>query len=445
VLERVLKTISRYSMLAPGDRVMVAVSGGPDSVCLLHVLREAGVDVAGVAHFNHKLRGEESEEDERFVAALAEKLALPFYRAASDLREVRGNLEQAARRARVEFFRSLIRDGAANRVATGHTRDDQAETVLFRFLRGSGLAGLAGIHPVTSDGFIRPFLAVTRAEVCDYLHSRKIVWREDSSNRETRFARNRIRHELLPLLAREWNPKIGDSLAHLADLAYEEERWWAATLDQAGSEISAEKLASAPRAMARRSVRRAIAKAKGDLRGVEFEHVERIIELAAKPTGAGRIRLPGMLITRSFDWLHFAKPGVEPMTEPVCLIIPGTYADPGGLGSIRFEVQPTVASGCANLRLELAARMKLRAWRPGDHYRPVGKSRDQKIREMFQSARVPSWQRRSWPIVELEGKILWARGFGAAAEFAADCGTGHEESQVLQIWDSGSVSGNGAL
>ncbi len=159
-----LKTISRYSMLAPGDRVMVAVSGGPDSVCLLHVLREARVAVAGVAHFNHKLRGEASEEDERFVAALAERMTLPFYRAQSDLRGVRGNLEQAARRARGDFFRSLIRDGAANRVATGHTRDDQAETVLFRFLRGSGLAGLAGIHPVTSDGFIRPFIEVTRAE-----------------------------------------------------------------------------------------------------------------------------------------------------------------------------------------------------------------------------------------------------------------------------------------
>ncbi len=276
------------------------------------------------------------------------------------------------------------------------------------------------------------------------MNSRKIAWCEDSSNRERRFARNRIRHELLPQLARDWNPRIGEALAHLADLAYEEERWWATTLDPAQSDLSVEKLVSAPRAVARRNLRRAIAKAKGDLRGLEFEHVERIIELAARPTGDGRLRLPGVEVTRSFDLLHFAKPGAAQVPEPVCVIVPGTYTAPDGFGRIRFEVQPTGAPGCVNLRLELAAPMKLRAWRPGDHYRPVGKSRDQKIREMFQSARVPSWQRRSWPIVEVEGKILWARRFGAAAEFAADCGTGNEESPVLRIWDSGSLAGDDA-
>src|ERR1700722_3236894 len=136
-------------MTPPGSRLVVAVSGGPDSVCLLHVLREAGVSVAGVAHFNHKLRAGESEEDERFVATIAARMALPFFRSTSELSLVEGNLEQAARRPRSDFFLSLIRDGAANRGATGHSRDGQAETVLFRMLRGSGLAGLAGIQPVT--------------------------------------------------------------------------------------------------------------------------------------------------------------------------------------------------------------------------------------------------------------------------------------------------------
>lgn len=433
MLDRVLKTISRYSMLAPGDRVLVAVSGGADSVCLLHALREGGVALSGVAHFNHKLRGEESEEDERFVAAMAEKMALPFYRAESDLREVRDNLEQAGRRARRKFFQSLIRDGAAGRVALGHTRDDQAETVLFRLLRGSGLAGLSGVHPVTSDGFIRPLIEVTRIEIEAYLTARNVPWREDSSNRKMRFARNRIRHELLPQLARDWNPRIGQALARLADVAYEEERWWDQALDPAGSELNVKKLTVAPRAMARRQARRAIAAAKGDLRGIEFEHVERILELAASPAGEGRLQLPGVEVIRSFDWLRFGVLDSEPEAEPVCVVVPGTYATPDGTGRIRFEMELTGAPGCANLKSELAARMKLRAWRPGDHYRPVGKSRDQNIREMFQTARVPSWRRQSWPIVEREGKILWARGFGAAEE----CQSAGEESPVLQIWDSG--------
>jgi tRNA(Ile)-lysidine synthase len=433
VLDRVLKTISRYSMLAPGDRVVVAVSGGADSVCLLHMLRDAGVALSGVAHFNHKLRGEASEEDERFVAALAEKITLPFYRAEMDLHGVRDNLEQAGRRARGDFFRSLIRDGAGTRVALGHTRDDQAETVLFRLLRGSGLAGLAGIHPVTTGGFIRPFIEVTRIEIEAYLSAHDVAWREDSSNREMRFARNRIRHELLPQLARDWNPRIGKALAHLADLAYEEEQWWDSALDPAGAEVNVEKLTAVPRAMARRTVRRAIAAAKGSLRGVEFEHVERILDLAASPSGDGRVQVPGLEVTRSFDWLQFARLDDAAAAEPVCVVVPGTYDAPDGTSRIRFEVESTGASGCANLKSELAARMKLRAWRPGDHYRPVGKSRDQNIREMFQTARIPSWRRQSWPIVEREGKILWARGFGAAA----DSGAGNQESPVLRIWDGG--------
>src|SRR5258708_5205314 len=162
VLERVLKTIFRYSMLPAETRVIAAVSGGADSVCLLHVLHELApgltVTLAGVAHLNHKQRGAESDADERFVAELAGRLGVKFYRAEGGAGE--GNLEQAMRTARREFFTRLMREGAADRVAVAHTRDDQAETVLFRVLRGSGLKGLSGIHPATQDGLIRPLIGV---------------------------------------------------------------------------------------------------------------------------------------------------------------------------------------------------------------------------------------------------------------------------------------------
>ncbi len=139
-----------------------------------------------------------------------------------------GNLEQNARNARREFFSRLMRDGVCDRIALGHTRDDQAETVLFRILRGSGLAGLAGIHPSDSmTDFIRPMIDVTRAEVEDFLHSRGIAWREDQSNRDPQVRPQSDSPQLLPQLAREWNPRIVESLAQLADLAFEEERYWA--------------------------------------------------------------------------------------------------------------------------------------------------------------------------------------------------------------------------
>lgn len=419
-------------MLPPGCRVVAAVSGGPDSVCLLHALREIGANLSGIAHFNHKLRGEASDEDERFVAAAAARLSLPFFRDSSDVRAAPGNLEQAARLARMTFFRALIRDGAADRVALGHTRDDQAETVLFRIFRGSGLAGLAGIHPVTEDGFLRPLIEVTRTQVEQYLRSREIAWREDLSNADPRFARNRLRYHLLPQLARDWNPRIGEALAHLADLAYEEERWWASqTFFNDDAEFPAAPLAAMPRATARRAIRRAIAEAKGDLRGVEFEHIERILDLAGRSSGDGRVALPGAEALRSFGWIRVARPVSHRPAEPFRVTVPGTYTSPDGAGQIRFDLAETRSPSCANLKLELAVCMDLRAWRPGDHYHPVGRSRDQKIKEMFQSARIPSWRRQHWPIVECGGKIVWARGFGPACEFAADCDAG----PVVRIWD----------
>lgn len=446
----------RYSMLAQGDRVVAAVSGGPDSVCLLSVLCElsgrlgaaSGITLAGVAHLNHKLRGEASEEDERFVAALAARCGVPFYReeAGTFQREgnleqaARGNLEQRARRARLQFFSRLIREGKANRIATGHTRDDQAETVLFRLLRGSGLAGLAGILPLTREGLIRPLLEVGRAEVEEFLRARGIAWREDASNRDRRFARNRIRHELLPQLAREWNPGIAGALTHLADLAGEEERWWQGKIarlgrklivdSEGGSEVRAVDLARLPKAIGRRLVRHAIGRA-------EFEHVEKVLDLAKNARGSGYLELPGVLVERSFDWMRFTAAGrdvePEPVRVEVDIGVPGRYrwAD----GEVCFEVaEKPERAGCVRLkwkRRQGPASLELRGWRAGDHYRPWGRSRDQKIQEMFQKVRIPSWKRSFWPIVTNGSKILWVRQFGAAAEFSSEGGAGAS----LWIWE----------
>jgi len=253
---------------------------------------------------------------------------------------------------------------------------------------------------------------VTRGDVLEFLRSRGIRWREDASNVDLRFARNRIRHEILPRLRME-NPRINGTLAQLADLAFEEERWWRENLADrlvetaGGVEFRTAELTESGRAVARRLVRTAILRAKGDLRGIEFQHVDRIIDIE----NGRRLRLPGVEVTRSFDWVRLCRSETAPGVVPVEVTVPGTYEAPDGAGLIRVEVD----AACANLKVDLAARIELRAWRPGDHYRPVGKSRDRKLKDMFQSARVPSWRRRFWPILEGDGKILWAREFGAAA------------------------------
>ena len=407
-------------MLPPGARVIVAVSGGADSVCLLHVLKQLFPDaVRGVAHFNHQWRAEASGEDERFVAQLA--APLPFFRAEGV--PAPGNKEQNARRARLAFFKGL---GAT--VALGHTRDDQAETVLFRFLRGSGLAGLSGIAP-TSNGIIRPLLDVTRAEVEQYLRARNIPWREDATNQDLSFARNRIRHVLLPQLARDWNPKITHALANLADLAYEEEQYWQSEIathliHRAGGvelRVGPPILAAAalsggslPPAQARRLIRRAIALAKGDLRQIDFHHIEAVRTLRR------RVHLPGLTVTRSFDWIRFAASDPPPPI-PLQIVPPGKFPSPDGLTEICIDV--TQANACDTLSMEacqICSPLELRGWRPGDHYRPQGHSRDHKIQEMFQKARVPSWRRPFWPILTWGDKILWARQFGVADGCVAD-------------------------
>src|SRR5207302_6812724 len=218
-------------MLRPGDRVGVAVSGGADSVALLLLLlelREKLGIVLSVVHFNHKLRGKASDADEKFVAKLAAKHGLEFRSSAvyvaKKAKDERANVEDAGRRARYDYFRSLVESGVCNRIAVAHTADDQAETVLAHLFRGTGLAGLGGIHPV-SGPVIRPLLGVRRNELRHFLRARKQNWREDATNRDTKRMRARIRKKLLPLLEKQFQPAIVKHLATLAELAREDDKF----------------------------------------------------------------------------------------------------------------------------------------------------------------------------------------------------------------------------
>jgi len=389
-------------------------------VALLHILRSLVPDtLMGVAHFNHGLRGAESDEDEQFVAALAGQFGLPFYR--SDGKLGAGNLEQHARRARAGFFRELIEQRVADRVAVGHTLDDQAETVLFRLLRGSGLSGLAGILPVTAEGIIRPLIQVRREDVRGYLRDRRIGWREDSSNQSSQFTRNRIRQTLLPELARDWNPQIEVALAQLADVAYEEEVWWASEVARHASawivgpgsvEMSTPLLASMPRALLRRLMRHAIRHAKGDLLGIDHSHIEFLVDLTSVAKGSASRALPGLMVVQSFDWLALQAPAGDRSVEPVAVRAPGTYLWRHSNPMIQLVINSAIhaPNACDTLDLEL------RGWRAGDAYWPLGHQHPAKLKDLFQKARVPSWRRASWPMITGKGKILWAKEFGPSVD-----------------------------
>jgi tRNA(Ile)-lysidine synthase len=461
LLHRIAQTIERYRMFELGQKVGVAVSGGADSVCLLHALVELaprwGLQLS-VLHLDHQLRGAESREDAAFVRDLAGSLGLPFMMREADVAAASrvpkpDNLEQAARRARLAFFRDVVAAGAVARVAVGHTRSDQAETVLFRFLRGSGTAGLSSIRPVTDEGIVRPLIEIDRGEVTQFLRERGIRWREDSSNADPAFARNRIRHELLPQLAREWNPAIGQVLAHTADWALAEEAYWKTEMDRLAAGhftasrgailMRADALTALPLAAARRLVRRAFELVKGGLLGIDFRHVSEVLELAAGHTGTGRVQVPELDIRRSFEWLRVARQNQTPKTIAGyrwAATVPGTLRVPGADFAIcleliekaeTFEVPESVYNsemGCLDWR-RLSSSLELRNWKAGDQYQPLGSTGEAKIKTLFQQARIPVWERADWPVLTDGESIIWTRHFGPAAQFVAGPGSG----PVLQI------------
>jgi tRNA(Ile)-lysidine synthase len=358
-----------------------------------------------------------------------------------------GNLEETAREARLEFFTRVIESGQVRCVATGHTRSDQAETVLFRFLRGAGTAGLAGIRPVTSTGLVRPLLEVSREDVLAHLRERGIAWREDSTNQEVRFDRNRIRQELLPQLSRDWNPGLPLMLAQVADWALAEESYWEAEITRLaethleahgdGILLGTKALRKLPLAAARRLVRAAMERVKGDLRGIDFIHVRAVVEMAAATEGHGRFQAPGLDIMRSFEWLRFGRPvinGLATRNYRLAVAVPGILRIPGTELEICLELTENskdwdtgdsvynVEMGGVDWR-RLSGPLELRNWRPGDQYQPQGTAGPEKIKTLFQESRVPLWERRHWPVLTDGTSIVWARRFGPAAEFAAGQGS----------------------
>lgn len=429
---------------AIGDRrrIGVAVSGGADSVFLLTALHELGAAVA-VLHVNHQLRGAASDEDEAFVHELAIEKRIPFHAAA--LPPAPGNIEQEGRRLRYEFFAEAIGNGVCSHVATGHTLDDQAETVLFRFLRGSGAAGLSGIRPETESGLIRPLLGLRRAAIREWLTERGIAWREDASNEDTSFRRNHIRRDVLPVLT-EINPSLPELLASTANWAQGEEAYWSAEI----ARLEPRYLKTAPEtifieigpfnelpvAVQRRLLRRAMEYVRGNLRTIGFQHVESARRLLSTREGSGRIQLPDLDVYRSFDLLRITPQRFDARIErnfSVPMEIPGETTVTAPLLTIGMELAaPSGVYNGGENALDLAkcrGQLHLRNWRPGDQFERAGHpGAAVKIKTLFQDYRVPLWERRTWPVIEMDDSIVWTRRFGPARQFAA---TAESESILL--------------
>ncbi len=452
-LHTVATTMVAEQMINRGDSLLVGVSGGVDSVVLLATLRELaekiGIARLSVAHLNHGLRGKNADRDAEFVAALAEKWSLSFYLDCADVAEFaekqRLSVEDAARRLRYDFLHNIANKDAYDKIATGHHADDNAEQILMNLLRGSGPSGLAGIPPVREGIIIRPLIALFRKDISAFAKDRDLTFREDETNTNTRYLRNRIRHQLLPMLARDYNPNIADTLNRTARVFQEEKRWHqtiiAPLLDQSTvstdngkTTLSVNFLTACPRAVQRRLVRKAIETITENLHRITFDHVESLLVCLDNHQDFS-LDLPRQVrVTRAQDNLIFYKTDRDdgPLPRDVPFFsytlfekeIKNTIIniDESNMAisfSVlkRTEVPEITAcdTGLAFFDVEkLTCPLTIRNMRPGDRFSPLGMTGTQKVSDFFTNNKVPRSKRDACALLVSGETIIWVAGFRTA-------------------------------
>ncbi len=453
MLHKVRRTIQRFGMLNPGDHVIVAVSGGADSVALLQALTLLSPEYKlnlTVAHLNHGLRGDESDAEEKLVRQLSEDRGIPFSSRRVDLRTLkkgrqrRHSLEEIGRQERYEFFTSLAAEVGATRIALGHHREDQAETVLMNLIRGSGLEGLKGIPPVRDGRLIRPLFEVGRTEILAFLEAEGIPWLEDGSNRQDFYLRNRIRHQLLPLL-KEYNPQIVSSLERMSRIARRED---ACLQDAAGKILAGWKIHPAipeggmtlpipdflelPEAIQYRVLKILLTRLVPHPFRVAAAHVEAVRGLI-RGTGSSNLAcLPGRVLVKgeagrltffpagrdSGSGRQLLPPGrrVNPFSHP--LEIPGLIEimELGRVVKTAFVDRREIENceegkKAAFFDLEkISPPLVIRNRREGDRFQPLGMAGTKKLKAYFIDEKIPQDQRDLIPLLADNHSVLWVAG-----------------------------------
>lgn len=437
LLEKVQKTLSNDRMLQPGDKVLVAVSGGPDSVALCHLLHRlchTHMIRLAVAHVHHGLRGAQADEDARFVQDFGSRLGLPVVVQQLNVRSWQkrhgGSLPMAARTLRYESLRQSMAEQEASKLALGHNADDQAEEVLLRLFRGAGQSGLAGMPACTDEGFIRPLLECRRHEIMDYLQRHDLTFRQDDSNLRPWCQRNLLRLNLLPQIQREFNRNLTATLLRTARIFREEEDFWESRVqswlkrhvpdvDNDRLRVPVGPLLEIHPAMQRRLLRRMVQAVKGNLTGFGFRHTEMLMRLCRSAASNSQINLPGMLVAeKNYDWLTLVPR--QRKVDDFCYEIPG----PGlhALPSVQHTVEvqylqykefPEFSNDPAEALMDrdrVCFPLYLRPSKSGDRFHPLGLGGTKKVKDFFMDLKIPRSQRRQIPILCSNDQIVWVVG-----------------------------------
>jgi tRNA(Ile)-lysidine synthase len=442
------KTIHEFDMLAPGDRVLIAVSGGADSIALLHLLHRLSSKfnlTLTIAHLNHRIRGTEGDADAEFVRKMSLDLGLPFVCEVIEIKQqalvLRQNLEELARNLRYDFLRRIAAQIGATKIAVGHNLNDQAETALFRFIRGSGIEGLSAIHPVVDGLIIRPLLGCSRDLIRDYLKQQDIRYCEDSTNTDLRYARNRIRQELLPYIQTHFNPQLFSALSREASLARET---WTFIESQAstayttlhsrtedGSSLKIPMILELHPALQKQVLRLALKECLGSIRGIGSVHIESLLSLCKTACSGEEIRLPhGGKAFRQFDALillnHPPKPALE---YAYTMNIPGQcyITESAVTFQCKTDSTPNPLIMRQNVfhqafldRDALPDLLTVRSRIPGDRYGGPG---HRKVKKMLIDSKVPLLERSALPMVAAGKDVVWIPGFRPARNYEAKPGS----------------------
>ena len=434
-INKVRNTISRYDMISHGDRIVVAVSGGPDSVCMLDIIYQLKDDLGlklMVAHLDHGLRPDEDDAETRFVKSLAGSLQLPFdiKKAGRLMAQQESSLEERARHVRYRFLEEALQKFSAQKIAVGHNLNDQAETVLMRLMRGSGPSGLAGIPPLRNEKIIRPLIELSRVEIESYLEDRGLKYVTDASNLEPRYLRNSIRLELLPQL-QKYQPRIVELLGQTAGIMRRDDecleemaKAWVKGQDESGDgreiRFHLSSFIKLPEALKNRVIRYALRETGGSLRRVSLRHIEAVRRLAAAEKPQAMANLPNNInVRKDYDTLVFDLVK-DTEAQGFCCFLdgPGTFH----LDALRctISLEEKVSSALAEMNASpwtaflsaenLTYPLMIRNFLPGDRFVPLGMSGHKKLKDFFIDLKLSSKARANIPILTHSNRIVWVCG-----------------------------------
>ncbi len=435
MISTVQKTVATRFPQLRGKRVLVAASGGADSTALALALQDLGCGIA-LAHVHHGLRGKAADADARFVAALAKKLGAPFFLGTfavrAEAKKTGESLEMAARRVRREFLAATARREKIRFIATGHTADDQAETVLLRIARGTSVTGIAGIPYVTKQGgvaFVRPLRDATRAQILEFLKARNQPWREDRSNAEDFALRNRVRHEILPLLEKRLNPRVREALLRLADIAAAEDDVMAALAKKTRP------TAKTPLALRRRRALAQLRAAGVPPEKQVFHAVEnpaKVFTFYVKPAESFYVlrknpaRDPHGLAARADRDPHDLASWVNEVASPRRGDPQSRSPTPRGGGGPKLEIRQgrgfsrRADEVCLSAAAVGGRDLIFRSWRAGDRMKPLGMAGSKKLSDIFTDLKVPRAERNARIVVECGGEIAALAGWRVSRDFAVE-------------------------